>query len=204
MMRMHGGLDGQAGANAALLIVGVVFSVIGAIALAICGIFIVIGWQGALAQTATTNGTITVVRPVDSYDRHDSTCTLRYHYEVDGRQYDSGTRSSDTWACSRYEGETVEVRYDPQRPWQGSILEDQTGLWALTIAGTLGPLAFLGAGVGSLIGWIRHTRRVNPESGSGEQLTTAPIEPTGSRSDPVSEPGADGWPLLESPQPEQR
>jgi Protein of unknown function (DUF3592) len=153
---------------------------------------------------ATTNGAITVVRPVNGYGHHDSTCTLRYHYEVDGRHYDSGTRSSDTWACSRYEGETVEVRYDPLRPWQGSILEDQTGLWALTIAGTLGPLAFLGAGVGSLIGWIGHTRRVNRESGSGEQLTTAPIEPTGSMSDPVSEPGADGWPLLESPRPEER
>ncbi|HAM45330.1 MAG TPA: hypothetical protein DCM67_09990, partial [Propionibacteriaceae bacterium] len=152
---------------------------------------------------ATASGTITVVRPVDSYARHDNTCTLRYNYEVDGRHYDSGTRTSDTWACSRYEGETVEVRYDPKHPWQGSILEDQTGLWALTLAGTLGPLAFLGAGIGSLIGWIRHIRRTNSESVQTEPELPESIEPTGSVSEAGSEPGADGWPLLESPRPEQ-
>lgn len=197
---MSWSLEGRDEGSTALLIVGVVFSAIGAVALAICGFFIVAGWQAALAQTATTSGTITVVRAVDSSDRHDNTCTLRYDYEVDGRHYDSGTRTSDTWACSRYEGETVEVRYDPQHPWQGSILVDQTGLWALTIAGTLGPLTFLGAGMGSLIGRVRHIRRTSSESLQTEPETPGAIEPTESG----SEPGVSGWPLLQPPRPEQR
>lgn len=206
MTRTQWSSDGDGQDSRALLIVGTVFCVIGVIALVICGFFIVTGWQAAFAQTATTSGVITVVKPVDSHDSHDDTCTLRYSYEVDGRHYDSGTRTSDTWACSRYQGETVEVRYDPQRPWQGSISEDQTGLWALTFGGTLGPLAFLGAGVGSLIGWNRHLRRVRGESlpaSQGELQSPESIEPTGLLGDPTLEPGADGWPLLASDQPEQ-
>lgn len=190
--------------NRVLLVVGGVFSVIGAVALAICGFFIVTGWQAASAQTGLTTGTITVVRPVDSYDRHDDTCTLRYHYEVDGRSYDSGTRTSDTWACSRYEGEAVEVRYDPQRPWQGSILTDQTGLWALTIAGTLGPLVFLTIGLVTLIAGIRLVRGAQRDSRLGEPGIAGTIEPGGLPSDSPPTPDASGWPLWEPPGSEQR
>lgn len=203
MARLSGSSTNPEDSNAVFLIVGGIFTVIGAVALAICSFLIVAGWQGVAAATATTQGTITVVRPVDSYDHHDDTCTLRYTYEVDGRRYDSGTRTSDTWACSRYEGEAVEVHYDPAQPWKGAIMVDQAGLWALTLGGTLGPLAFLGAGVFSLVSWIRQRRRAKQESAHIEPTNPTSIEPTGSLSEPAGEPGADGWPLLESHRPDQ-
>lgn len=203
MARMSWSSNSGEDSNAVYLIVGGVFTAIGAVSLAICSFLIVTGWQGAAAQSATTQGTITVVRSVDSRDRHDDTCTLRYTYEVDGRRYDSGTRTSDTWACSRYEGETVEVHYDPAQPWKGAILEDRAGLWALTLGGTLGPLAFLGAGVGALVSWFRERRRGKQESANSEPTTPSSIEPTGPISEPASEPGTDGWPLMEPHRPDQ-
>lgn len=98
MSRRLGSSEAPARADAVFLIVGTAFSVIGACALAVCVVLMVAGWQSAAAQSATTTGTITVIRSVASHDHNDSTCSLRYEYQVDGRHYDAGTRTSDTWA----------------------------------------------------------------------------------------------------------
>jgi hypothetical protein len=169
-------------------LVGVIFTIVGIVALVASSAFMVVSFRGDQERTATATAVISNVFSRSS--NRSISCGLTFTFVVNGKTYYGGTGSTSNSAyCSYQSGQEVMVYYNPAQPSDVAFADSRaiTSIGALAFLG--GAVVFAAIGIGLIVLSVKRTRKNRSKQAADE-------EPTGVN---LGAPPTEGWQTYPGP-----